>query len=602
MADQGFYTVLARKYRPKRFSELVAQEAISTTLRNALRSEKVYHAYLFTGPRGVGKTTSARILAKALNCPEATDWDPCGECPTCERIAGGGHDDVLEIDGASNNGIQQVRELRESAAYVPKESKHKIYIIDEVHMLSTAAFNGLLKTLEEPPPHVAFIMATTEPQKIPATVQSRCQRFDFKRLTPAEIGDRVVQIAAAEGIEIDDEAVYQIARLADGSMRDAQSHLDQLLAFCGEKISGADAAQALGVVPDELFLRCSELIGTQSPDQVFPFVETLYTDGHDPILFLRGHLDHLRTLIALGLGATPPEVERMPDALRQAHQELAERTPVGDLVRAARVVSEAERAIRGAANPRVELELTLVRLALLASTVDLREVLTGIEKGGGSPVGQGAERSGRASGRVPRPFEGEARGGGTAPAKRDQPAPTAAPPAVSQPPPDGAAPDRPSATPAKPEPPSAAASSTAPAAPPSAPSRPPRPEAVADLPAILGRRLHGDAPLVAATLAQAAARTTERGGVRLELPAASRAALTRATAPEAMALIEAVVHDTLGSPLEVQIVAAEGKEGNQRPTRVPGRAPKRHETGELSKIAAEEPRVREIMEHFDVGQ
>ena len=586
MSDQGFYTVLARKYRPRRFSELVAQDAIATTLRNALASERVYQAYLFTGPRGVGKTTSARILAKALNCPEATDSDPCGTCSTCLRIAEGRHDDVLEIDGASNNGIQQVRELRESAAYVPKESRFKIYIIDEVHMLSTAAFNGLLKTLEEPPPHVAFIMATTEPQKIPATVQSRCQRFDFKRLAPEEIADRVVHIAAEEGIEIDEEAIYHIARLADGSMRDAQSHLDQLLAFCGEKITGDEAARALGVVPDEHFLACSAFIAKRGADEVFPFVEMLYTDGLDPALFLRGYLEHLRTLIALGLGATPPEVRRMPDALRVSHQEIAAQTPVGDLIRAARIVTESERSIRGAPHPRIELELTLVRLATLTATVDLQEVLGGIATDAPKSTGHAAPQKRRVgpepSGRARRPFD---------PRGDLNPAPNRTE-------------SRRKSTPSAPVQTSDAVLERS--LPEVASSKKSgiefTPEQIADLPRKLAKRLQGELPFVSAALAKASIEKSDANTLRFVLAPANRSALPRMQGAETVARVAAEAGELLGAVVEIEAVVAEEKGlARARQGRVPGHKPRTREAGELEKIAADEPLVRDVMEHFDVG-
>jgi DNA polymerase-3 subunit gamma/tau len=614
MSDQGFYTVFARKYRPRKFSELVAQTPVSTTLRNALKAEKVYHAYLFTGPRGVGKTTSARILAKALNCPNVVDSDPCGECETCLQIAEGRHSDVLEIDGASNNGIAQVRELRENAAYLPKESRYKIYIIDEVHMLSMAAFNGLLKTLEEPPPHVAFIMATTEPQKIPATVQSRCQRFDFKRLTPEEIGERVRFIADSEGIEIDDEAIYHIGRLAEGSMRDAQSYLDQLVAFCGEKISGTDAAGVLGVVPDELYLECTRLIGAQSAAEVFPFVEKLDLDGYDPTLFLRGYVEHLRTLIALGLGANPPEVRRMPVELRDAHVEAAALLPVGDLVRAVRVVGEAERLIRNASSPRIELEMTLVRLAMLSSTVDLERVLKGLGQVGGSGGGgdggggRGGESRGatRASGdsatgnadsraRVTkrerisrgdveapgrRPFD---RTGGEKPVQESRPNT----PRVREQGVDGGKEMGGGAGQAE---------------------RASGDDAGSDVEGLalrLSRYFEGRKPVVAAALKGAKVRLINAGQVEILVAAGSRSVLPRLQDRETRLEVLQKILEWLRRPVEISIVAASEAQGANAPlpprTRVPGHTPKRFETLDLEKIAADEPLVQDLLDHFKIG-
>src|SRR5436853_7261861 len=225
------YTVLARRYRPQQFADLVGQEPVAKALENALKSNRVAHAYLFTGARGVGKTSTARILAKALNCEHGPTTQPCDECPICKSIASGEDVDVLEIDGASNNGVERVRELRANVQYRPSRARYKIYIIDEVHMLTVAAFNALLNTLEGPPPHVEFIFATTEVQEIPITILSRCQRFDFAGIGTAQIKDRLREIVQNEGMQADDEVLDMIARRAGGSMRDAQSLLDQLLAF-----------------------------------------------------------------------------------------------------------------------------------------------------------------------------------------------------------------------------------------------------------------------------------------------------------------------------------------------------------------------------------
>src|SRR5947208_2456502 len=249
-APEG-YTVLARRYRPQHFAELVGQEHVARALENALKSNRVAHAYLFTGARGVGKTSTARILAKALNCEQGPTTQPCDECAICKSIASGEDVDVLEIDGASNNGVERVRELRANVQYRPSRARYKIYIIDEVHMLSTAAFNALLKTLEEPPPHVKFIFATTEVQKIPITILSRCQRFDFAGIGITQIVNRLREIVASEGMEADDEALELVARRAGGSMRDAQSLLDQLLAFSKDKLTAARVHQLLGTANEE---------------------------------------------------------------------------------------------------------------------------------------------------------------------------------------------------------------------------------------------------------------------------------------------------------------------------------------------------------------
>src|SRR3954447_26530473 len=245
------YTVIARRYRPQTFEELVGQEHVARALQQAIASGRVGHAYLFTGARGVGKTSAARILAKALNCVHGPTPTPCNECDVCLRVTAGEDVDVLEIDGASNRGIDEIRQLRQNVAVRPSRDRYKIYIIDEVHMLTKEAFNALLKTLEEPPEHVKFIFATTEPQKIPITILSRCQRFDFAGIRAASIQERLDQIAAAEGVSLDREASQILASRAAGSMRDSQSLLEQLLAVGGKKITAADVNQLLGIAPAE---------------------------------------------------------------------------------------------------------------------------------------------------------------------------------------------------------------------------------------------------------------------------------------------------------------------------------------------------------------
>src|SRR6184192_2665914 len=261
------YEVFARKYRPQTFDDLVGQTHVSRTLKNAVAQNRLAHAYLFVGPRGIGKTSTARILAKALNCEKGPTVDPDGTCDNCREIAAGNSLDVLEIDGASNNGVEQVRELRENVRYAPAKSRYNIYIIDEVHMLTREAFNALLKTLEEPPPHVKFIFATTEVQKIPITILSRCQRFDFAGIGTPRIVERLRHVVASEGREADDDALELLARRAGGSMRDAQSLLDQLLAFGGERLTTDQVHKLLGTAHDERVLALASAVLQHDPKQ-----------------------------------------------------------------------------------------------------------------------------------------------------------------------------------------------------------------------------------------------------------------------------------------------------------------------------------------------
>ncbi|OGQ04990.1 MAG: DNA polymerase III, subunit gamma and tau, partial [Deltaproteobacteria bacterium RBG_19FT_COMBO_58_16] len=293
------YLVIARKWRPSLFEEIVGQAHVTRTLSNAVSSGRVAHAYLFSGPRGVGKTTAARILAKCLNCAEGPTPTPCNNCESCKTIASGSSVDVFEIDGASNTGVDNVRELRESVRYVPTRGKYKIYIIDEVHMLSTAAFNALLKTLEEPPPHAAFIFATTEVHKIPATILSRCQRFDFKRIPFRDIYAHLKKILTAEGVKFEDKAVYTLAREADGSLRDGQSLLEQSLAFGGAELKDSDVIEALGLMDREMLFSLSEGMISGSGSACLNIVEKIYEFGYDLKRALSDLLEHIRDLTVL---------------------------------------------------------------------------------------------------------------------------------------------------------------------------------------------------------------------------------------------------------------------------------------------------------------
>src|SRR5437016_11399637 len=273
------YTVLARRFRPQSFGEVVGQENIAQALRNAIASQRVAHAYLFTGARGVGKTSTARILAKSLNCPNAVDGDPCNQCEICRGVSTGSDVDVIEIDGASNRGIDEIRTLRANVNIKPMRCRYKIYIIDEVHMLTKEAFNALLKTLEEPPANVKFIFCTTDPQKVPDTILSRCQRFDFGTIATATIGQRLQEIATVEGVVVEPKAVQLVARRAAGSMRDRQSLFDQLLAFGGKQISAADVHRLLGTAPDERLVDLGAALIGREQSRVLELLESALDSG-----------------------------------------------------------------------------------------------------------------------------------------------------------------------------------------------------------------------------------------------------------------------------------------------------------------------------------
>ncbi len=373
------YLVLARKYRPMRFEEVVGQQHVTATLRNAISSGRLANAYLFAGPRGVGKTSVARILAKALNCDKGPTVTPCNECPSCREIAESRSLDVLEIDGASNRGIDEVRNLRETLRYAPTPGKYKIYIIDEVHMLTMEAFNALLKTLEEPPKHVLFIFATTEPRRVPATILSRCQRFDFKRIAARDIIAQLKAICQAEGISIPEEALLLIVQKADGSMRDAESILDQLVAYTGEVIAVEQVSDLLGVIDQELFFSCSAIIKNRDSKAALAMADRVFAEGLDFVEFMVGLAEHLRNiLIAKTLHST--ETLDVSDSFAPRYMAEAQEFAVEDLMRLIKMASEAAQSLTRVENPRVHFELALLRMVTLDRAVDLGALLQQLDE------------------------------------------------------------------------------------------------------------------------------------------------------------------------------------------------------------------------------
>src|SRR5512137_2324086 len=301
------YQVFARKWRPQVFEDVIGQGHITRTLQNAIATNRLAHAFLFSGPRGVGKTTTARILAKALNCKEGPTPTPCGKCDSCVETTAGTSVDVVEIDGASNRGIEHIRELRETVKYAPVGGKNKVYVIDEVHMLTNEAFNALLKTLEEPPPHVIFIFATTEPQKIPATIHSRCQRYGFKRIALHEISGKLKDIAAKEGITVSDQGLSMIARAAEGSMRDSQSLLDQAVSYSGMEIKDQDLQTILGAIAQETLRAFADGLLAHDASRLLEQVDTLLEQGQDMRQLLAGVVEHVRNLIVTRVAKDPAQ-------------------------------------------------------------------------------------------------------------------------------------------------------------------------------------------------------------------------------------------------------------------------------------------------------
>src|SRR5690348_14513173 len=394
---------LARKYRPKRFSDVAVQSHVSATLKGAIARGRVAHGYLLCGPRGVGKTTLARVLAMALNCENrGADGEPCGVCVSCERIWSGASSlDVVEIDAASNRGVDDARELRERAMYAPSgDERYKVYIVDEAHMLTREAWNALLKVLEEPPPRVVFVFATTEPQKIAqaaAPVLSRLQRFDFKRIGPAEIKERLTKVLSEEGVAAEPQALSMIARAADGSMRDALSLTDQVLAMGETGVTANRVREALGLVPEDELLALLDLMAERRAGDVFSFVGRLADSGIDFGLFLGGLADMLRAQLAVVLGGTTPEI---PDRVRSSLEEGRDRWASSDLLRMLSMIGEFEPRFRKSGQQQLLIETLLVRFALMDRTVEIEALLKGLSGEGGdasAPAKREAPRAGSAS-------------------------------------------------------------------------------------------------------------------------------------------------------------------------------------------------------------
>lgn len=372
------YVVMARKRRPKVFERVVGQDHITTTLQNAIRQDRVAQSYLFSGPRGTGKTTSARLLATALNCENGPTPEPCGECASCTAIQQGKSMDVLEIDGASNRGIDEIRQLREEVGYAASKGKRKVYIIDEVHMLTTEAFNALLKTLEEPPPHVVFVFATTEVHKVPDTILSRCQRYSFRRIAVESIVEELKLAVASEGVEADEAALYQIGRKADGGMRDALSLLDQVIAFSDSGVSVDAVQDLLGIIPRDLYFELTEAIQNKASAQALGVVEQVVQAGGDCGEFVEGLMEHFRHLL-VACATDELTDEDLAASDRQRYNELATHFDENDLVRMLNAVSELETRIGRVAEPRFWLELTVMKLVKMTASIDLSTLLAKLE-------------------------------------------------------------------------------------------------------------------------------------------------------------------------------------------------------------------------------
>ena len=394
MQDTMTYHVIARKWRPQTFADLVGQTHVTETLQNAIKNDRVAHAYIFSGARGVGKTTAARILAKALNCINGPTAEPCGVCDSCKEIAAGTSLDVIEIDAASNRGIDQIRELREMVRYAPAAARHKVVILDEAHMLTGEASNALLKTLEEPPDRVIFVMATTQPEDLEDTIRSRSQHFHFRALTFLEITSRLEYIAKQERLKIDEGALSVIARMAEGSMRDSLSLLEQARAYCGDEINDKEVRELLGVVPEDALNELVEAIAAQSADRALKLVHTFQKEGRNLQHFCREAIRHMRNLlIARVCGADSDLIAATPEQ-RPALAKAAALFSEEDLTRYFQILLQTDDDVRRKMDPRVHLEMGLLRLINAARLAPLEELLAEVGgangKTSGAPAARGA--------------------------------------------------------------------------------------------------------------------------------------------------------------------------------------------------------------------
>ena len=386
------YQVSARKWRPQRFEDIIGQGHVTRTLQNAIKNDRIAHAYIFSGSRGVGKTTAARILAKALNCINGPTPEPCNNCDPCREITSGLSTDVLEIDGASNTGVDDVRELRENVKYAPMHGKYKVYIIDEVHMLSNSAFNALLKTLEEPPAHVIFVFATTEVHEIPATVLSRCQHFNFKRLTLIEIVDRLRFIAEKDGIDINDNGLSIIAKAADGSMRDSLSILDQVISFCGKKVDEKEIADVLGVINKDIMLSFIDRLKNKDSAGIIKIIREVQDCGYDVRQFCNNLIEHIRNIMIVKVSISPEElIELSRDAVDEIKR-LAEGLSMEDVQLLFSIFSKLHEEIRRSPYPWMSLEMAAIKAVHIPSFKNIDKLIELVSSPSGNTGDMGEYR------------------------------------------------------------------------------------------------------------------------------------------------------------------------------------------------------------------
>lgn len=374
------FIVTARKWRPQNFDDVVGQEHITKTLKNAIVNNRIAHAYIFAGPRGVGKTTTARILAKSLNCLNPVEGEPCNKCDMCNAFSNSQSMDIIEIDGASNRRIEEIRTLRESVKYAPTRGQYKIYIIDEVHMLTTESFNALLKTLEEPPEHTLFIFATTDIHKVPLTIISRCQRFDFRRIELHAIKALLAQIAEAEKITIDDKSLTLIAKKADGALRDAQSLFDQVVSFCGFKVEAFDLASMLNLIDEDVYFEITDAILEKKFSAAFDITQKVYDNGWNFVDFLNGLNEHFRNIMTVIIRKNTTLVESA-EVYKEKYLNYKDQFSEGDILRILSFLNKTSYELKSAANQKIKIEIALCNLIGLEKSSTISQLLSQVENG-----------------------------------------------------------------------------------------------------------------------------------------------------------------------------------------------------------------------------
>lgn len=374
------YIVTARKWRPQKFIDVVGQEHITTTLKNAIRDGRIAHAFLFTGPRGVGKTTTARILSKALNCINPENCEPCNKCENCTAIKAGQLMDIIEIDGASNRGIDEIRTLRESVKYAPSKGKYKVYIIDEVHMLTKESFNAFLKTLEEPPSQTIFIFATTDVHKVPLTIISRCQRYDFRRIELDTIKSLLGKIAKEEKIEIDDKTLTLISRKADGALRDAESYFDQVVSFCGNKVDSETVSRILNLIDDEVYFILSDAVLNKNFKTVFEAIDIVYKNGWNFTDFMDGLIEHFRNIMTVVITESTQSIESA-EVFKKRYINYIDKFSEGDILRLLNYLNKTSQELRYSQNQKLKIEIALCHLVGLEKTSTISELIESFNNG-----------------------------------------------------------------------------------------------------------------------------------------------------------------------------------------------------------------------------